>query len=57
MGHSGTQQTILVVEDELFIRMSAVATLKDAGFLVLEAKNSAEALDMLVAAFRNQISS
>lgn len=47
MGHPGTQQTILVVEDELFIRMSAVATLEDAGFFVLEAKNSAEALAML----------
>jgi DNA-binding NtrC family response regulator len=37
----------LIVEDELFIRMSAVATLEDAGFLVLDAKNSAEALGIL----------
>jgi len=35
------------VEDEVFIRMSAVATLVDAGFAVLEAKNSLEALDIL----------
>ena len=41
------QQTVLVVEDELFIRMSAVAALQDEGFLVLEAKNSAEALKIL----------
>jgi len=41
------QQTVLVVEDELFIRMSAVAILQDEGFLVLAAKNSAEALDVL----------
>jgi DNA-binding NtrC family response regulator len=41
------RQTILVVEDELFIRMSAVAALQDEGFLVLAAKNSAEALDVL----------
>jgi PleD family two-component response regulator len=47
MGQSATQRTILVVEDEFFIRMSAVATLEDAGFVVLEAKNSLEALDML----------
>jgi len=47
MGQSSTQQTILVVEDEFFIRMSAVATLEDAGFVVLEAKNSLEALDIL----------
>jgi len=37
----------LVVEDELFIRMSAVGALQDEGFLVLEAKNSAEALKIL----------
>ena len=41
------RQTILVVEDELYIRMSAVAALEDEGFLVLAAKNSAEALDVL----------
>ena len=40
-------RTILVVEDEPFIRMSAVATLEDAGFWVLEAQNSAEALEIL----------
>lgn len=37
----------MIVEDELFIRMSATTTLEDAGFLVLEAKNSAQALDLL----------
>ncbi|HUE65299.1 MAG TPA: response regulator [Rhizomicrobium sp.] len=47
MERSGTQRMILVVDDELFIRMSAVATLEDAGFLVLEAKNSVEALEIL----------
>ena len=39
--------TILVVEDEPLIRMSAVAALQDAGYWVLEAQNSAEALDIL----------
>ena len=47
MEPSATQRTILVVEDEFFIRMSAVATLEDAGFVVLEARNSLEALDIL----------
>jgi DNA-binding NtrC family response regulator len=47
MGHPAGQRTILVVEDELFIRMSAMVTLQDEGFLVLAAKNSAEALDVL----------
>jgi DNA-binding NtrC family response regulator len=47
MGRSAIRQTILVVEDEVFIRMSAVAALEDAGFVVLEAKNSREALDLL----------
>ena len=46
-GMAGTQQTILLVEDEFFIRMSAVATFEDAGFLVHEAQNSAEALEIL----------
>ena len=41
------QKTVLVVEDELFIRMSAVGALQDEGFLVLEAKNSVEALKVL----------
>jgi DNA-binding NtrC family response regulator len=40
-------RTILVVEDELFIRMSAIATLEDAGFWTLDAHNSAEALEVL----------
>ena len=47
MGPPAFRQTILVVEDELFIRMSAVAALEDEGFLVLAAKNSAEALSVL----------
>jgi DNA-binding NtrC family response regulator len=40
-------RTILVVEDEPFIRMFALATLQDAGFTVLQARNSAEALEIL----------
>ena len=47
MAQSSTQRTILVVEDEFLIRMSAVATLEDAGFLVHEAQNSGEALEVL----------
>lgn len=47
MCHSIDPRTILVVEDEPFIRMSTVATLEDAGFWVLEAQNSVEALDIL----------
>jgi DNA-binding NtrC family response regulator len=41
------QQSILVVEDEAFIRMSTVASLEDAGLCVLEAANSAQALVLL----------
>lgn len=41
------RQTVLVVEDEVFIRMSAVASLEDAGLDVLDAANSAEALVLL----------
>jgi two-component system, response regulator PdtaR len=47
MGEAITQRTILVVEDEALIRMSTVATLEDAGYCVLEAQNSPEALQIL----------
>ena len=47
MGEAITQRTILVVEDEALIRMSTVATLEDAGYCVLEAQNSPEALVIL----------
>jgi two-component system, response regulator PdtaR len=47
MGEAITQRTILVVEDEALIRMSTVATLEDAGYYVLEAQNSPEALQIL----------
>jgi two-component system, response regulator PdtaR len=40
-------QTVLVVEDEIIIRMSTVASLEDAGFCVLEADDSAQALNLL----------
>jgi DNA-binding NtrC family response regulator len=46
-GLATNQRTILIVEDEPIIRMSAVATLQDAGFSVLEARNSAEAIRTL----------
>ena len=42
-------QTVLIVEDEVLIRMSSAATLEDAGFRTLEAGSSAEALEMLLA--------
>lgn len=43
-----TQHTILVVEDEILIRMSAAATLEDAGFRILEAGSAAEAMEILL---------
>jgi len=47
MSNPAWRPTVLVVEDELFIRISAVGALEDEGFLVLEAMNSAEALKIL----------
>jgi DNA-binding NtrC family response regulator len=47
MENAANQQTILVVEDDAIIRMSSIITLQDAGFRVLEARNSADALDMM----------
>ena len=43
------RQTVLIVEDEVLIRMSSAATLEDAGFRILEAGSSAEALQILAA--------
>lgn len=39
--------TVLVVEDELFIRLVSVDALADAGYQVLEADNAAEALRVI----------
>ena len=41
------KQTVLVVEDELLIRMSAVDMLEAAGFLALEAPNADEAIALI----------
>jgi DNA-binding NtrC family response regulator len=43
-----TSHTILVVEDEALIRMIAVETLEDAGYQVLQAANSQEAIEVLL---------
>ena len=47
MRNAAALQTILVVEDEAIIRMSTVAALEDAGYLVFEAQNSSQALEQL----------
>lgn len=44
---TSTQTTILVVEDEPLIRMSAVEMVKLAGYMVVEAKNADEAIQVL----------
>jgi DNA-binding NtrC family response regulator len=48
MESAKSQTTVLIVEDEVIIRMSSAATLEDAGFGVLEAGSSAEALELLL---------
>src|ERR1700731_3261310 len=40
---------ILIVEDEALVRLSAVGMLEDAGFRMIEAVNSDEALELLAA--------
>ena len=40
-------ETVLVVEDEVLVRLSLAATLRDEGFLVLEAANADEAIAVL----------
>jgi DNA-binding NtrC family response regulator len=42
------QHTILIVEDEVLIRMSSAAMLEDAGFHILEAGSGTEAVEMLL---------
>jgi CheY-like chemotaxis protein len=42
-----SQATILLVEDEVLVRMSLADQLRSAGYVVLEASNADEALDLL----------
>jgi CheY-like chemotaxis protein len=39
--------TVLIVEDEILVRMHGAEMLEDAGFVVLEAANADEALEIL----------
>ncbi len=39
--------SVLVVEDEMFIRIVAVDTLEDRGYVILEAGDAREALELL----------
>ncbi len=41
--------SVLIVEDEVLIRMSMVDELEDAGFTVFEASNAEQAIEMLIA--------
>jgi len=41
------KSSVLVVEDEMFIRMVAVDTLEDRGYVILEAGDAREALEVL----------
>lgn len=41
--------SVLVVEDETLIRMSIVDELEDAGFVVFQASNAAQAIEVLIA--------
>lgn len=43
------RRTILIVEDEILVRMAAAEHLRDAGYTVLEATDAAEAVRLIVA--------
>jgi len=45
--HQSTRSVVLVVEDELFLRLMGVDLLEEAGFDVLQACNADEALRLL----------
>lgn len=44
---TGNRATVLIVEDELFVRMMAVDALEDAGYLTVEAQDADQALILL----------
>jgi len=44
-----TQRTVLVVEDEVVLRMAVSAHLRDAGFIVIEAVSADEAVELVSA--------
>ena len=44
---AGTKPTVLIVEDEMLLRMRAVEMVEDAGFTPLEAVDADEALALL----------
>ena len=46
-GHGLSRATILLVEDEVLVRMSLAEQLRSAGYVVLEASNADQALDLL----------
>lgn len=47
MGRASRREIVLVVEDEPLLRLGAAAMLEDAGFEVVEAANSTEAVAIL----------
>jgi CheY-like chemotaxis protein len=46
-GPNGSPPNVLVVEDEMLLRMRAVDIVEDAGFMAVEANNADEALSIL----------
>lgn len=42
-----TQQTILVIEDDAFVRMQIISFLKEAGYTILEATDGYKALEIM----------
>jgi CheY-like chemotaxis protein len=42
------RRTILIVEDEILVRLAAAEHLRDAGYKVLEATNAAEAVQLIM---------
>src|SRR5450432_1612461 len=46
-GHAAALRAVLVVEDEMMLRMRAVDIVEDAGFTAIEAVNADEALTIL----------
>lgn len=47
MSHAAAPITVLVVEDDHFVRMDAVDIVEEAGFIALEAENADEALRLM----------
>jgi len=52
---TGLVRTVLMVEDEVLIRMAAAEALREHGFIVVEASNAADAEDLIASGIAPEV--